>query len=40
LHKKPRFSTSSISSELAEFSLVLKGQLEEEQEFKLMQRES
>ena len=37
LHKKPRFSTSSISSELVEFSLMRKGQLEEEKEFKLMQ---
>jgi len=35
--KKSRFSTSSISSELAEFSLMSKGQLEEEKEYKLLE---
>jgi len=35
--KKSRSSTSSISSELAEFSLMQKGQLEEEKEFKLLE---
>jgi len=35
--KKSRSSTSSISSELTEFSLMRKGQLEEEKEFKLLE---
>jgi len=35
--KKSRSSTSSISSELVEFSLMRKGQLEEEKEFKLLE---
>ena len=35
--KKSRSSTSSISSELAEFSLMRKVQLEEEKEFKLLE---
>ena len=35
--KKSRSSSSSISSELAEFSLMWKGQLEEEKEFKLLE---
>ena len=35
--KKSRSSTSSISSELAEFSPMRKGQLEEEKEYKLLE---
>jgi len=35
--KKSRSSASSISSELAEFSLMRKGQLEEEKEYKLLE---
>jgi hypothetical protein len=35
--KKSKSSTSSISSELAEFSLMRKGQLEEEKEYKLLE---
>jgi len=37
LHKKPRSSASSISSELAEFSLMQKEQLKEEKKFKFLQ---
>jgi len=37
LQKKSRSSTSSISSEIAEFSLMWKGQLEEEKLFKLLE---
>jgi len=37
LHKKPRSYASSIFSELAEFSLMQKEQLEEENQFKFMQ---
>ena len=35
--KKSRSSTSCISSELEEFSLMWKGKLEEEKEFKLLE---
>ena len=35
--KKSRSSASSISSELAEFLLMQKGQLEEEKEYKLLE---
>jgi len=37
LHKKPRSSANSVSSNLAEFSLILKEQLKEEKQFKFMQ---